>query len=37
MGHDTNNRKAISDLIKGHQVHRDVYIDQEIYELEDLC
>ena len=34
MGHDTNNRKAISDLIKGHQVHRDVYIDQEIYELE---
>ncbi|QFT61199.1 Anthranilate 1,2-dioxygenase large subunit (plasmid) [Sulfitobacter sp. THAF37] len=28
------NSQAIADLVKGHAVHRDVYVDREIFELE---
>ena len=28
------NSQAIADLVKGHAVHRDVYVDREIFDLE---
>ncbi len=34
MGRYTDNPKAVADLFQGHRVHRDVYIDDEIYKLE---
>ncbi|MFT7595498.1 MAG: phenylpropionate dioxygenase-like ring-hydroxylating dioxygenase large terminal subunit [Paracoccaceae bacterium] len=34
MGHYTDNPKAVAGLFEGHQVHRDVYINPEVYRLE---
>lgn len=34
MGIYTGNPNAAADLVQPHQVHRDVYIDQEVYALE---
>ena len=34
MGRYTDNPVAVAALFQGHQVHRDVYIDQEVYRLE---
>lgn len=34
MGRYTDNPKAIAALVRGGEVHRDVYIDEELYRLE---
>ena len=34
MGYYSENMDAVANLFQGHRVHRDVYIDQEIYHLE---
>ncbi|MBH1973859.1 MAG: Rieske 2Fe-2S domain-containing protein [Rhodobacteraceae bacterium] len=34
MGRYTRNPAAVAALVQGHQVHRDVYTDTEIYQLE---
>jgi phenylpropionate dioxygenase-like ring-hydroxylating dioxygenase large terminal subunit len=34
MGHYTNNPEAVAALVRNSQVHRDVYIDPEIFDLE---
>ena len=34
MGRYAGNPKAIADLVQPHQVHRDTYIDAEIFDLE---
>ena len=34
MGQYTDNPKAVAGLVNGYQVHRDVYISDEVYQLE---